>query len=387
MRVLVLTSRDIYGNSGEATLMRGKEAALKTMGCSVTYLGCRWQLPNEPADESIVHRFATWQWLLNPLGCYARLKSLVDAWRPDVLVVSGHWLKFHPWVIGRIKRHRPMVVSLDLQGAIEEWSEYSLLLGSRTLSRAFRWLIGFHEAELLRYVDVIEVVSPNFKRYVQAKYPRFEGDIVIVPCGVTDVFDDAVYRELRSKWRRRLKIDPNETAAIYSGGLSRWQRVDDVVTFARKNQWLKVFLLTNGDLGQSREELPPNVRTGSLPREEAIEALCAFDYGFLLRYDDLTNHVAFPNKASEYLNARLKIVIDSRNLGCVLPEFSHAFISVDEVAQIDHHNVKPAYSISSIRYQETVWRLLVAYRVAYGRLGAPVTGGRQPGSGEAAPVG
>lgn len=364
MRVLVLTSRDIYGRSGEATLMREKEAALKAMGCSVAYLSCRWRLPNEPGDESIIYRFPTWQWLLNPLGCYARLRSLVDAWLPDVLVVSGHWLKFHPWIIGRIKRHRPMVVSLDLQGAIEEWSEYSLLLGSRTISRAFQWLIAFHEAGLLRHIDLIEVVSPNFKRYVQEKYSRFEGDIVVVPCGVTNVFDDAAYGELRSTWRSKLKIGPDETAAVYSGGLSRWQRIEDVLAFARDNQWLKVFLLTNGDLGQLGEELPPNVRSRSLPREEAIEALCAFDYGFLLRYDDLTNHVAFPNKASEYLNARLKIVIDSRNLGCVLPEFSHSFISVDEVVLIDQHSTKPAYAISNIRYQETVWRLLSAYRLA-----------------------
>ena len=62
---------------------------------------------------------------------------------------------------------------------------------------------------------------------------------------------------------------------------------------------------------------PTNLYVTCLEYEEMLEALCAFDFGFLLRNDSITNFVAFPNKYSEYINARLSIVVNDKfELGC-----------------------------------------------------------------------
>ena len=362
MRVLILTSRDISGNSGEATLMRGKEAALKNMGCSIAYVRFRWQQHKDLRGEDVVHSFSTWQWLLNPISCYHALRSIIVSWQPNVLVLSGHWLKFHPWVIARLKRIRPFAVSLDLQGALEEWTEYRLAFGKLSISYILERIIAVYERRLLRHTDLIEVVSNNFRGYIEKKYPTFGGSIVVVPCGIEAVIDDITFRKLRSVWRQRLGLGSRDTAAVYSGGVSRWQRVSDVVSFADKNRWLKVYLFINGSLGANFANLPPNIKVMSLSRDEVREALCAFDYGFLLRFDDLTNHVAFPNKASEYLNARLRIIVDSRNMGCVIPEFYSAFVGLDQVVPMDQSKMREAYAVDGLCYCRTVQPLFEAYR-------------------------
>ena len=364
MRVLILTSRDILGNSGEATLMRSKEAALKSMGCAVCYVVFRWRRFRVVSDNRIIHSLPTWLWVLNPVLCYYIVKRIVISWRPDVLVVSGHWLKFHPWIIARLRRVRPLAISLDLQGALEEWTEYLLAFGSKFISCLVERAIAVHERILVRQVDVIEVVSFNFKRYIENKYPWFTGKIVVVPCGIEEIYDDFSYRELRRVWREKLGIGSDETAAVYSGGLSRWQRIEDVIDFAQKHTWLKVYMFINCNARAIRSSLPPNIKVMTLSPEESKAALCAFDYGFLLRFDNTTNHVSFPNKASEYLNARLRVVMDARNLGCVLPNLSFAFVGLEGVVPLDQSVEKKAYPIENICYRETVSRLVAAYRAA-----------------------
>jgi len=92
---------------------------------------------------------------------------------------------------------RPLAISLDLQGALEEWTEYLLAFGSKFISCLVERAIAVHERILVRQVDVIEVVSFNFKRYIENKYPWFTGKIVVVPCGIEEIYDDFSYRELR----------------------------------------------------------------------------------------------------------------------------------------------------------------------------------------------
>src|SRR5262249_4919366 len=156
--------------------------------------------------------------------------------------------------------------------------------------------------------------------------PGYSGPITVVPCGIDTFFDDATYARHRFYWRNRLHLDPARPAAVYSGSMSKWQRVAEVVKIARATPRLQTYLFLVGNESTFPTDLPPNVRIASLSHGDLIEALCAFDFGFLLRRSDWTNLVAFPNKASEYLNARLAIVVDTTNLGCVRPEFAPAFV-------------------------------------------------------------
>jgi len=364
LRILVLTSRNLYRENGERTLMLSKQAALEAEECQVAYVACRWGGVPETSDLNILFQFRTWEWLIFPIRCYRQLKAAVQGWRPDVLVVSGGWLAANSWVLERIKREQKIALSVDLQGVLEELTEYAMVKGNRVLSRALYYLLRRQERRLVEQVaDVVEVVSHNFARYVRERYPRFSGAISVVPCGLSIIFDDHKYSENRAHWRQKLAIEPSRLAAVYVGGLYKWQRVREVVDFARRRQDWLFFLFVNGDIA-SLGGLPANVRISRLPHNDMLKALCAFDYGFLLRNDDVTNRVAFPNKASEYLNARLKIIVDSKNLGCIRPEYSQAFCSVDEVSLVDPTEFKKSYAIQGLLYEQSVAGLLAAYRSA-----------------------
>jgi len=56
--------------------------------------------------------------------------------------------------------------------------------------------------------------------------------------------------------------------------------------------------------------------------------------------------------------------MDARNLGCVLPNLSFAFVGLEGVVPLDQSVEKKAYPIENICYRETVSRLVAAYRAA-----------------------
>jgi len=341
--------------------MLSKEAALAAAGCRVAYAVCRWSGVPENSDLNIIYRFRTWEWLIFPNRCYTRLKLAVQSLRPDVLVVSGVWLAAHSWIVERIKQTQKLAVSVDLQGALEEITEYAMM-GGGVRSRVLYYILRRQERRLVeRVADVVEVVSHNFARYVRERYPRFKGEIAVVPCGLSTAFDDHAYAENRAHWRCKLAIEPHRPAAVYVGGLYKWQRVNEVVDFARRRQDWQFYLFVRGDT-TSLGDIPANVRISWLSHKDLLEALCAFDYGFLLRNEDVTNWVAFPNKAAEYLNARLKVIVDTKNVGCIRPEYLEGFCRIDELLPVDPTEPRKAYNLEGLLYERSVAGLTAAYR-------------------------
>jgi len=120
-------------------------------------------------------------------------------------------------------------------------------------------------------------------------------------------------------------------------------------------------LLLVGDESKFPRDLPSNVFITSLSHREVTEALCAFDFGILLHRRDVTNHVAFPNKVGEYLNARLRIIIDSEDIGCVIPEFSHAFVKIVDADFSTLPEERYALDLCSIMWPKLAAELLDQY--------------------------
>jgi hypothetical protein len=192
--------------------------------------------------------------------------------------------------------------------------------------------------------------------YLKKTYPEFLGVVTRIHCGISKEMDDASYQRNRLYWRARLDLDPTRPAAVYSGSTAEWQRVGDIVDLARARPNAQVYLFLVGKTTTFPRDVPRNVRIASLSHAELVDALCAFDFGFLLRRSDVTNFVAFPNKVGEYLNARLKIIIDSDNLGCICPEYSTAFIAAGDVDLTSPPVEHPRFDLSSL-----VWRNLAAH--------------------------
>jgi hypothetical protein len=286
-------------------------------------------------------------------------------WKPDILVVSGIWISYGWGVLARIRHEFGLPVSFDMQGVLEEVTEYNMVFGSRLASQIVLRASRKAERALLRNcADLVEAVSAHMELYIRKTYPEYLGPVTIVPCGISEVIDDGSYQCNRHAWRSRLGLDPARPAAAYSGSTARWQGIGDIVELARARPIMQVYLFLVGEASTFPTGLPENVRVASLAHDQLVDALCAFDFGFLLRRSDLTNFVAFPNKVGEYLNARLQIIIDSDNLGCVLPEFSTAFVNVHGADLTAPPAQRPALDLSSIVWHNLAARLLDGYREA-----------------------
>ena len=115
-------------------------------------------------------------------------------------------------------------------------------------------------------------------------------------------------------------MDHGDIGVVYAGGASAWQNIDEFILMAKRNPSACFYLFMSSSI---EGELPPNVKITSLPHDTLVEALCAFDYGFLFRNRDVTNYVAWPNKFSEYINARLVVLLKNREIGFYSERYEH----------------------------------------------------------------
>jgi hypothetical protein len=181
-----------------------------------------------------------------------------------------------------------------------------------------------------------------------------------VPCGVAEDLSEGKYQQLRDKWRATLSIKENECAAVFAGGVSKWQCIDDVMSFF-VNFDGRVFLFTSKTNIEFLKKRYPsiNVEYSTFSPEELREALCAFDFGLLPRDIDSTNFVAWPNKASEYYNARLTILLKNKEIGFykTLHDACKIISFKNQPLILDRNNYKHDSSILDInRYVERLIR-------------------------------
>ena len=124
--------------------------------------------------------------------------------------------------------------------------------------------------------------------------------------------------------KTKLGISKDETVLLYSGGLSHYQKVPEMLELWLKlnNDFKKIkfILLTNSDPHSLPSDVVGLDQFGSvlqihnLPRSEVFSVLCVADIAFLLRDDRDLNRVASPVKFAEYIASGLA-VIGSPNTG------------------------------------------------------------------------
>jgi hypothetical protein len=197
-----------------------------------------------------------------------------------------------------------------MHGAYEEMAEYGRY--PKAMNYALAQVCNRWEASITHRLSARLVVSLALGEHSR----RLHGDApyIVIPCGVKDVCTNAL--ELRNYWRERYRWQ-GKTVWTYCGGLSPWQWVDRVITqFAEyPNGDDAVLWLITPDAGASSAKcisagIPPErFCCETLLPDEIGKRLPAGDLGFILREDNVTNRVAFPNKFAQYVNAGLLTVL------------------------------------------------------------------------------
>ena len=139
----------------------------------------------------------------------------------------------------------------------------------------------------------------------------------MIPCCV-DNAEFAFSEPARRAVRTELGLSDSAPLLCYSGGLSFWQRIADVLRLcrdlARQRADCRFLFLTRQEAELAKlahqEGLPPDrfvVR--GCAHEEIPHYLSAADAGIILRDDTFVNNTASPIKIGEYLSCGLPVIL------------------------------------------------------------------------------
>lgn len=317
MNILVLTTRNIYDESGEKTLMLSKDKVLRKNGAELFYYSFRRKFDKDTNLFNIVKKDSMYDLIFKKEIVKNSLAQIIVENKIDIIVVSGNWLLFLYSQLNELKQKYNVKISYDYQGAVEEVKEYKLFKDNKVLSNILFSILHYYEKKFISITDGVEAVSQNGIDYLKDMYKVNFKD-VIVHCGIEYPTSNDMYNRYRKKWRESYNFKDNDIACVYAGGIAKWQNIDEIIDKAKNNHNIKLYIYTspkNQVTIKKNYQLSDNIYFDFLSHEELQQALCAFDYGFLLRNKDITNFVAFPNKYSDYINARLKIVLKNQEIG------------------------------------------------------------------------
>ena len=313
-KILIISSRDIFSPGGERNLMENKSLGLRSLGWEVAYVSLRLKgkgiLQDDLKYRIVINETLSWGWVNLKL-----ILDVISREKPDVIQFSGLWTYlFYRVIVNRLELNN-VIMSLDYQGALDELYEFSSK-GSLLFRRFLFKLFSYFEKRVYKDVDVIEVVSLNCKEHLYFKYGMTDAKFAVVPCNLNSVFSKEQYLSKRKYWRCKLNYVDGDVAAVYSGGVSSWQCIDDVILFFNRSNIKGMIFTSKENHSAIKQRLSnKNVIVDCLSPKVLADALTAFDFGLLPRDNKITNYVAYPNKFAEYYNARLTILLKSTEIG------------------------------------------------------------------------
>ncbi len=182
-------------------------------------------------------------------------------------------------------------------------SEESYLRNKSNLRKKILCLI---EQFIYNKADEIHTVSINFKEYLKKRFGQKE--IKVIPCAISE----NIWKSSRDK---------EHIGFVYLGSASVWQKLEETVKLYSyiekklKNTKLTIITLdkdTAIDIVNKYDIL--NCEIKSLSHKKVLKELNNYDFGFLLRDDNIVNHVASPIKFLEYISNGV-IPIMTNNIG------------------------------------------------------------------------
>ena len=321
-KILFVTNRNILTTSGELRLIKNRaEALYKYYHIASDFLVCqsRERINSEKRESiSAGGDFYTIPLsVVNILASYSKLKrklnELLNKNHYSAVILSGVGM---PSFIRCIQSNYKMIVGVDIHGS----SEDIILLSrggtiiSKIKSRLVFSVDYYSLKRNMRFADYCFVVTKELRDYVRERFHTTDRTkFIISPCATDNShFDKKEYEKNRREYRAKYGLDDNIPVFVYSGGVSRWQCIEEtlrlftqisenipnarLLVFSHRLDYIKQLTNCSG------------IIFDSYTPDELGNALCAADFAFLLREDCVTNNVAFPNKYLEYVKSGLKII-------------------------------------------------------------------------------
>ena len=250
------------------------------------------------------------------------LKKYIQTWLAWRYSNDGTlmWLEMSPSyeVFGSyFKNNKKVPLIIDIHGTIDEF-----LLSPQKDDRLFNNYSKavFNEVSgIFRANGIVTVSNKMFQIYKSRYCLKDTINVTIPTIPDNELFEYSL--ETRLKFRKKLSIE-NNFVFVYSGGISKWQCIEETLLLfdkIRNNQQFKalnpiLFMLVWDNKFSLKEKLEKlnifseNIFVYNLKQNEVGDYLQACDAGIILRDNLSTNLVASPTKIAEYYSSGLPII-------------------------------------------------------------------------------
>lgn len=192
----------------------------------------------------------------------------------------------------------------------------------------------FYVWQIFRKTVHLNVVSEYLKRCEARWYRK---DISVLPCCIMKEKLVEISQQERDVCRKELDIPLETKVVTYSGGMSHYQCIDEILTLMKEMHDIDkslVFMLLTQDLDTLNQKLKavglPETccRIRSCRPIEVATYLQSADVAIILRNNDMENRVASPVKIGEYLSSGLGVVASPwiGDVGAMLASKDFAYI-------------------------------------------------------------
>ena len=182
-------------------------------------------------------------------------------------------------------------------------------------------LAELYERELFPGLQALVCVSENMIDFYKNKYNMEHVQFIKLPIFTSHMLKLPLIQENEEKCK-----------IIYSGGINKWQNVEQMVDVIKKLPQNTEIKIISPDKAFFENLLGnyPNVTIKSVPPDLIQKEYEGFDFGFILRDDIVVNHVACPTKLIEYIGANLIPIVSSPKIGD-FERLGYKYITVDEL--------------------------------------------------------
>lgn len=201
----------------------------------------------------------------------------------------------------------------------------------------------FIEKFAVKQSDVLFLVSISMLNHFQKKYKYFKDTYMVMPCYNLNNLENS------SNINQKIK-----NSFVYAGSLDKWQCIDRTIEIFSEYQKLVPsasikFLVKNPNLLQEKinKYNISNYSFDFVKIDQLQHELLKYEYGFIIRDNNIVNNVATPTKFNSYLSSYVKPIITD-----VIDDYNMNFKKYESVLIIDYY--KNNSELAKIIYEHSI---------------------------------